>query len=213
MGSESTAPYQGKPGFAQGYIVLTCQQGKKQAQSLPGPKPDCDNYAKALKICEWPPPGRARVCQLCKASKLKCTVGGIPQSMKRAKLTPPNEAGPSQGPLFLESKLEDKSASETLEALLAGLAELEGVIRAQTTALQDQLTSQEWLASRMECMAVVLDGHCAVMEELLAALTSVGQRFGAGLGSGLDARSKALLRREWGGIRVMREVSEDEYEE
>ena len=78
----------------------------------------------------------------------------------------------------------------------AGLAELEGAIRAQTTALQDQLATQEWLASKMECVAVVLNGHCTVMEELLAALTSVGQRFGAGLGSGLDARSEALLDRK-----------------
>ena len=60
-------------------------------------------------------------------------------------------------------------------------------------------------------MAVALDGHHAAMEELLAALTSVGRRFGAGLGSGLDARSKVLLRGEWGGIRVTwEEVSETE---
>ena len=62
--------------------MLTHQQGKKRAQSLPGPKPDCDNCTKVLKICQWPPPSRAQVCQPCKASKLKCTVGGIPQSMK-----------------------------------------------------------------------------------------------------------------------------------
>ena len=81
----------------------------------------------------------------------------------------------------------------------------------QTTVLQDQLTSQEWLAGRLECVAVVLDGHCAAMEELLAALTSMGRRFGARLGSGLDARSEALLHGEWGGIRAMREeVSKDE---
>ena len=49
------------------------------------------------------------------------------------------------------------------------------------------------------------------MEELLVALTSVGRRFGAGLGSGLDARSKVLLCGEWGGIRVTwEEVSETE---
>ena len=59
-------------------------------------------------------------------------------------------------------------------------------------------------------MAVVLDGHRTTMEELLAALTSVGRRFGAGLGSGLDAWSEALLRGEWGGIRVTWEVSENE---
>ena len=57
----------------------------------------------------------------------------------------------------------------------------------------------------------MLDSHHTAMEELLVALTSVGQRFGAGLGLGLDARSEALLRGEWGGIRVMREeVSENE---
>ena len=77
--------------------------------------------------------------------------------------------------------------------------------------LQDQLASQEWLAGRLERVAVALDGHCAAMEELLVALTSVGRRFGAGLGSGLDARSEALLRGEWGGIRVTwEEVSETE---
>ena len=185
-----------------------------QVQSLPGLKPNCDNCAKALKICGWPPPGWARVCRPCKASKLKCTVGGIPQSMKRVKLAPPDEAGPSKGPLFLESEPEEDLALEMLEASPAGLAELEGAIQAQTTALQDQLASQEWLASRMERMAIALDGHHAAMEELLAALTSVGWGFRAGLGSGLDARSEALLCREWGGIRVTREeVSEDEYEE
>ena len=192
--------------------MLTCQQGKKRAQSSPGLKPDCDNCTKALKICKWPPPGRARVCQPCKASKLKCTVGGVPQSTKQANLTPPDEAGPSKGPLCLESEPEEESALEMLEASPAGLAELEGVIRAQTTALQDQLASQEWLAGRMECVATTLDGHRAAMEELLVAFTSIGWRFGAGLGSGLDAQSEVLLHGEWGGIRVMREeVSKDKY--
>ena len=213
MGAESAAPYQGKLRFAQVYIVLTCQQGKKWAQSSLGPKPNCDNCAKALKICEWPPPSRAWVCRPCKVSKLKCMVGGVPQSTKQVKLTPPNEAGPSKGPLFLESEPEEESASETSEASPAGLAELEGVIRAQTTALQDQLMSQEWLAGRMERVAITLDGHRAVMEELLVALTSVGQRFGAGLGSGLDAQSEALFHGKWGGIRVTQEeVSEDKCE-
>ena len=133
--------------------------------------------------------------------------------MKQVKLAPPDEAGPSKGPLFLESKPEEESASETSEASLAGLAELEGAIRAQTTALQDQLASQEWLAGRMECVAVVLDGHRAVMKELLAALTSVGWRFRAGLCSGLDAWSEALFHGEWGGIRATwEEASKDECE-
>ena len=114
----------------------------------------------------------------------------------------------------MESEPEDESASETSKASLAGLAELEGAIRVQTTALQDQLVSQEWLDGRLECVAIALDGHRAVMEELLAALTSMGRRFGAGLGSGLDTRSEVLLHGEWGGIRATwEEVSEDECEE
>ena len=138
-------------------------------------------------------------------------MGGIPQSTKQVKLTPPDEVGPSKGPLFLESKPEEELVSETSETSPAGLEELEGAIRAQTTALQDQLVTQEWLASKMECMAIALDGHHAAMEELLAALTSMGQGFGAGLGAGLDTRAEAVLHREWGGIRATREeVSEDE---
>ena len=138
-------------------------------------------------------------------------MGGIPQSTKRAKLAPLDEAGPSKGSLFIESEPEEESASETSETSPAGLAELEGAIRAQTTALQDQLATQEWLAGRLERVAIALDGHRTAMEELLVALTSVGRRFGAGLGSGLDAWSEALLRGEWGGIRVTREeVSENE---
>ena len=121
--------------------MLTHQQGKNQAQSPPGPKPDCDNCARALKICEWPPPGRARVCQPCKVSKLKCTVGGVPQSAKRARIAPPGEAGPSQGPLFVESEPEEESASDASETSPAGLAELEGAIRVQIKALQDQLAT------------------------------------------------------------------------
>ena len=139
-------------------------------------------------------------------------MGGIPQSTKRAKLAPLDEVGPSKGLLFIESEPEEESASEMSEASLAGLAELEGAIQAQTMVLQDQLATQEWLASKLERVAVVLNGHRAAMEELLVALTSVGQRFGARLGSGLDSRSKVVLCGEWGGIRAMREeASEDEY--
>ena len=77
-------------------------------------------------------------------------MGGVPQSTKRVKLAPLDEAGPSKGPLFIESEPEEESVSETLETSLAGLAELEGVIQAQTTALQDQLVTQEWLAGKLE---------------------------------------------------------------
>ena len=78
-------------------------------------------------------------------------MGGIPQS---AKLAPPNEVGPSKDTLFLESdlgkeavseesELGEEVASEESEAPPAGLAELEGAIRVQTAALQNQLTTQE----------------------------------------------------------------------
>ena len=88
-------------------------------------------------------------------------VGGVPQSTKRVKLAPPDEAGPSKGPLFLESEPEEDLALEMLEASPAGLAELEGAIQAQTTALQDQLVTQEWLAGKLERMAIALDRHRA----------------------------------------------------
>ena len=93
-------------------------------------------------------------------------VGGIPQSTKRVKLAPLNEVGPSKDPLFIESEPEEESASETSETLPAGLAELEGAIQAQTTALQDQLATQEWLAGRLERVAVALDGHRTAMEDV-----------------------------------------------
>ena len=51
---------------------------------------------------------------------------------------PTDEAGPSMGPLFLESDLGEAATSVASEALPAGLVELEGMIRAQTTALQNQ---------------------------------------------------------------------------
>ena len=137
--------------------------------------------------------------------------GGRPPEHKTGEARPSRRGGAIQGPLFIESELEEELALEMSETSPAGLAELEGAIRAQTTALQDQLVSQEWLASRLERVAVTLDSHCTAMEELLAALTSVGRRFGAGLGSGLDAQSEVFLRGEWGEIRVTQEeVSENE---
>ena len=62
----------------------------------------------------------------------------------------------------------------------------------QTTALQNQLATQEWLASKMEHVAVTLDGHRVVVEELLEALTSAGQGFGARLGGGLDTWAETV---------------------
>ena len=73
--------------------------------------------------------------------------------------------------------------------------------------------TQEWLAGKMEHVAIALDGHCAAVEELLAALTTVGWGFGAGLGAGLDSWAKMGPCGEWGGIRAMREeAAEDKYE-
>ena len=78
--------------------------------------------------------------------------------------------------------------------------------------LQNQLATQEWLASKMEHMAVTLDGHHFMVEELLAALTSAGQGFGAGLGTGLDTWAEMVPRREWGGIRATWEEASEEEE-
>ena len=140
-------------------------------------------------------------------------VGGIPQSIKQVKLTPPDEAGPSKGALFLELESGEEAASEESKATLSGPAELEGMIWAQTTMLQSQLATQEWLASKLERVAIALDGHRAVVEELLVALTSAGHGFGARLSTGLDSWAEMVPHGEWGGIRAMwEEVSEDEYE-
>ena len=105
---------------------------------------------------------------------------------------PPDKAGPSKDSLFLDSDSGEEAASEEFNALLAGLAELEGAIQAQTAALQSQLATQEWLAGKLECVAVVLDRHRAAVEKLLAALTNAGHGFGAGLGAGLDSWAKMV---------------------
>ena len=72
--------------------------------------------------------------------------------------------------------------------------------------------TQEWLASKLECVAIMLNGNHAAVEELLAALTSMGRGFGARLGVGLDSWAEMVPHGEWGGIRATQEeVSEDEY--
>ena len=118
------------------------------------------------------------------------------------KLTPHDEVGPSKDTLFLESESGEEAALEESKAPPTGLAELEGAIQAQTAVLQNQLVTQEWLAGKMECMAITLDGHHTVVEELLAALTTAGQGFKAGLGAGLESWAKMGPHGEWGGIRV-----------
>ena len=84
------------------------------------------------------------------------------------------------------------------------------MIQVQTAVLQSQLATQEWLAGKMECMAVALDGHCTAVEELLVALAGWG--FGARLGMGLDTWAEMVPRGEWGGIRATREEASEEEE-
>ena len=65
----------------------------------------------------------------------------------------------------------------------------------------------------MERVAVTLNGHCAAVEELLVALTSVVRGFRARLGAGLDTWAGMVPHGEWDGIRVTwEEASEDEHE-
>ena len=73
-------------------------------------------------------------------------MGGVPQSIKRAQVVSPDEAGPSKDALFLETEVGEEVAMEASEAPPVGLVELEGMIQAQTAMLQSQLVTQEWLA-------------------------------------------------------------------
>ena len=66
------------------------------------------------------------------------------------------------------------------------MAKLEGTIQAQTAVLQGQLMTQEWLAKKLEHMAITLNRHHTAVEELLEALTNAGGGFRVGLGMGLD---------------------------
>ena len=61
-----------------------------------GSKPACDSCAKVARTCEWPPPGRAWSCKHCVRSKMKCTVGRAPQSMKQARVVTEEDMGLSQ---------------------------------------------------------------------------------------------------------------------
>ena len=111
----------------------------------------------------------------------------------------------------LGEEAEDWVAMVESKAPLAGLAELVGTIQVQTIVLQGQLATQGWLAGKLEHMAVALNRHCTVVEELLKALTSMSQGFRAGLGTGLDSWAEMVPQGEWGRIRAMWEVSEEEY--
>ena len=131
--------------------------------------------------------------------------------MKQAWVKGPDEVGLSKDTLFLESKSGKEAAMEASKAPLAGLVELEGTIWVQTTTLQSQPATQEWLAGKLEH---ALNGHCAAVEELLVALTSAGRGFRVGLGVGLDSWAEMVPQGEWGRIRAMREEAskEEEYE-
>ena len=191
-------------------------------KSPPGDKPDCNDCTKAHKACEWPLPGHACVCQCCKGTKLKCTICGVPESVKRLRVAGPDSAGLSgqapKTPLLIES---ESDGGVVRRVLMTGLVhpvvealELVEVVRAHTEVLQGQVETQEWLGDQMEHMAIALDLHRGSVEGLLEVLTSVGRGFGVGLGTGLDVWAGLLPRAEWGGItagqEVMSEGEEDE---
>ena len=90
-------------------------------------------------------------------SKMKCMVGGAPQSVKRVLAAMEEGAGLSQRgedePLFLESESEGaKARSETAvsEIPCDVAAELTEALRAQTSALQGQAHIEERLCAQME---------------------------------------------------------------
>ena len=73
--------------------------------------------------------------------------------------------------------------------------------------------TQEWLAGKMERVAIALDRHRTAVEELLAALTNAGRGFRAGLDVGLGTWAGMVPHKEWGGIGATREeASEEEHE-
>ena len=157
-----------------------------------GSKPACDSCAKVARTCEWPMPGRAWSCKHCVRSKMKCTVSGAPQSMKRIRATTEEEAGPSQrgedDPLFLESESEDgaETRTETVGSEVPGSAvtELTEALRAQMSAMQGQVHLEERLCAQMEGLSISLDQHWNAQQELLEALQVAVRGFGHGLGWG-----------------------------
>ena len=68
---------------------------------------------------------------------------------------------------------------------------------------------QEWLSGKLECLAMALDQHHTLQEDLLAALQSASQGFQVGL----DAWAQMIPRGEWGGIRAMLEAASEEDKE
>ena len=139
-------------------------------------------------------------------SKMKCTVGGAPQSVKRVRATTEEDAGPSQRgedtPLFRELESEDgaKARTEMTGSEIPGNAamELTEALRAQTSAMQGQAHIEERLCAQMERLSISLDQHRSSQQELLKALHAAARGFGHGLGSGLDMWAGITLgREEW----------------
>ena len=168
-----------------------------------GSRPACNSCAKAACTCEWPLPGRARSCKHCMCSKMKCTVGRAPQSVKRVRAVTEKGAGPLQRgedePLFLESESEGaKARSETVgsEIPCDAAAELTEALWAQMSTLQGQAHLEERLCAQMEQLSISLDQHQNLQQELLEALQVAARGFGHGLGLGLGMWTRFGVRRE-----------------
>ena len=91
-------------------------------------------------------------------SKMKCTVGGAPQSVKWTRAATEEDACLSQWgeeeSLFLESESEEGAEvrMETAGSEIPGNAamELTEALRAQMSATQGQTHIREWLCAQME---------------------------------------------------------------
>ena len=132
-------------------------------------------------------------------SKMKCTVSGAPQSVKRARVATEEDAGPSQWgeeePLFLELESEEgaEARTETAGLEIPGntAMELMEALRMQTSVMQGQACIREQLCAQMEQLLISLNQHRSSQQELLEALQVAAQGFGHGLGLGLET---------WAGI-------------
>ena len=97
-------------------------------------------------------------CKRCMRTKMKCMVGGAPQSVKWTRVATEEDVDPLQWgeeePLFLESESEDgaKARTETAGLEIPGsvATELTEALRAQTMAMQGQACIEERLCTQME---------------------------------------------------------------
>ena len=135
-------------------------------------------------------------------SKMKCMVGGAPQSVKRAWVVTEEDAGPLQRgedePLFLESELEEGMETVGSEIPSNMVTELMEALWAQMSAMQGQAHIREWLCTQMERLLISLNQHQNSQQELLKALQVTARGFRHRLGSGLDTWARiAMGREEW----------------